>query len=67
MPIRELHGMSYKSIELEHPVSTPMPEVLNWLAAHLADTDEHGLLTAVTTQNHPDDDDKFLTTLVWAI
>lgn len=67
MSVRKLYGMQYSSIELEHDVVAPMSEVLHTLAHHLEDNDEHGLLTAITTNNHPDNDDKFLTTLVWAI
>lgn len=65
--IRELIGMTYKSIDIEHPVSMSMSEVL-FKAAHWASENEvHGLLTGIHTGIHPDDDKKFITNLVWAI
>lgn len=65
--IRRLSGMQYASVEIEHLVSTPMAEVLYALAEYLTDNDETGLLTGIYTQSHPDQEDKFLTQLVWAI
>ncbi len=65
--VRKLSGMQYESVEVEHPVSTPMSEILYVLANHLANNDDHGILTGLYTQSHPDDDSLFLTNLVWAI
>lgn len=66
MQIRELYGMEYKSIELDHPVRQPMSSVLRDLADYLERNDIRGYVINLTTQSHPDDDDRFLTSLVWA-
>lgn len=67
LPIRSLSGMQYASVEIEHSVLTPMSEVLYALADYLSNHADTGLLTGIFTQSHPEEEDKFLTNLVWAI
>lgn len=64
--IRELTGMTYKSIELDHHVSTPVDEVLRTLANWLSDNTDGGILTSITTGIHPESEERFLTHLVWS-
>lgn len=66
MDIRHLSGMSYKAIEMEHEVRVPMSAVLRQFADYLERNNIQGLLTGVDTNSHPDDEDLFLTTLLWA-
>lgn len=67
MSVRELHGMNYSSIELTHPVTLTMPEVLFKLANWLEENDIHdGIITGLTTQSSLDDDDEFKTTFIYA-
>lgn len=66
MSIRELYGMRYKAAEMEHAVSLPMSSVLRKLADWVEENEVHGYLSSVSTQSHPDDEDKFLTHLLWA-
>ena len=67
MTIRALTGMHYESIEVEHAVADRMPDVLRTIADWLEDNGvDHGILSSISTQNHLDDYDKFVTTLVWA-
>lgn len=66
--VRDLFGMTYKSVELEHDVIWSMDRILRELAYYFDSTElRHGTITSLTTQSHPDDEDKFLTTLVWSL
>lgn len=66
MMVRELTGMTYKSVELDHPVRLTMDEVLRTLADWISDNVDGGVLTSVTTGIHPEYEDRFLTHLVWS-
>lgn len=67
MEIRNLHGMTYRSIEVSHDVIEPVHKVLRMIAHYLeVEGVNHGLLTSITTASDPYDEDRFLTTLVWA-
>lgn len=67
MNIRRLDGMRYASVEIEHDIRVPMSSVLRQLADWCEKNREHGLLTGIYTQSHPDDEKKFLTNMVWSI
>lgn len=64
--IRELTGMTYKSVEIDHHVSMPMDEVLHRLAEWISDNIDGGILTSITTGIHPESEERFLTHLVWS-
>lgn len=67
MAIRELSGMTYRSVELEHTIDTSPADVLRSIALWLEDNDsDYGILVDINTQCSPFNDDTFLTTLVWA-
>lgn len=66
MNMRSLHGMSYKSFELEHPVKWSMAEVLSEFSHHLRFNNIDGYVESMVTKSHPDDEDLFLTTLIYA-
>lgn len=67
MSVRVLSGMNYRSVELKHHVRLTMPEILFQLAAHFQNhSDDHGIITSLTTQSHPDNEHEFLTTLVYS-
>lgn len=66
MSVRELSGMSYKGIELDHPVRMPMDEVLRTLADWVSDNTDGGIISSLVTEIHPESDDRFLTHLVWS-
>lgn len=65
MELRELYGMSYKSIEIDHDIRVPMSEVLAEFAHYTRVNSIQGYPTSLSTQSHPDDEDRFLTTLVY--
>ena len=64
--IRPLFGMSYSSIELEHPVGTDLSDLLVIFANYLRENGGSGIPVSISTTIHPTDDDLFLTTLVWS-
>lgn len=64
--IRSLYGMSYKSFEIDHHINVPMSEVLEEFAHYIRSNDVKGYIEHIGTRSHPDDEDRFLTVLIYA-
>lgn len=62
----ELYGMKYKGFTLDHDAALPMHKVLKKIARWLKDNDEEGYVETLHSQSDPDDDNRFLTTVIWA-
>lgn len=62
----ELWGMNYKGFSLDHDAALPMSKVLKKIARWFKDNEKEGYIESMHTQSHPDDEDRFLTTVIWA-
>ena len=62
----ELWGMKYSGFNLDHDAALPMYKVLKQIAKWFKDNEKEGTIEAMHTQCHPDDDTRFLTTVIWA-
>lgn len=67
MNVRDLYGMTYKAIELEHDVSCSMSDVLEEFAHLIRTRRINGYIEQIHTASHPDDESMFLTTLIYVL
>lgn len=66
MAIRELFGMDYKAVELEHDITDDFAEIFRQLADWANDNGVVGVISSLHTESHPDKEDRFISVLVWA-
>lgn len=62
----ELFGMTYKGYLLNHDSGLPMHKVLKELARWLKDNEKNGTIEAIKTYGDPDDENRLITTIIWA-
>lgn len=62
----ELWGMKYKGFSLDHDAALPMHKVLKQIARWMKDNGKEGYIETLHTQSHPDDESRFLTTVLWS-
>lgn len=63
----DLFGMTYKAIELEHPVEWSISKVLKSFSRYLKESNIDGTISSISTGAHPDDEALFLTVLVYSV
>ena len=62
----ELWGMNYRGFNLDHDANLPMHKVLKRIARWLKDNDKEGYVESITTNSHPDNENRLLTTVIWS-
>jgi hypothetical protein len=65
MKFRILPGVTGKVAEMEHKPLSP-PDLLHVLAVHLKAMNVEGFIDSIHTQEHPDNEGEYITTITWS-